>query len=348
ALRMGLIDRLATTKEIKTQALSFMGEIIKGGTRTGDKIREARRLSQRGLLASFLERTGPGRSIVFRKAREAVLEKTKGRYPAPLKIIDIVREGMSSPIETALRLEQEGIEYLMRDEVTENLMHVFSLRMGAGKILSRKDEPAPAGKINKVGVLGAGAMGSGIAQWLLGRGFQVRLKDINEQAVSAGIRNIHRSFDKLVSRRKMTGREKNEAMRLLSTSTAYTGFSSCDLVIEAVADRLDIKKAVLEELQAAAGSNWIFGTNTSSLSVDAISKASKDPSRVLGLHFFNPVSKMPLVEVVKGRETSAETLSRGIDFIKAIGKIPLIVSDSPGFLVNRILMAYANEAGLLL
>jgi 3-hydroxyacyl-CoA dehydrogenase len=174
------------------------------------------------------------------------------------------------------------------------------------------------------------------------------LRDIKEEAVAKGIKSINEAFNKLVSRRRLRPEQKADRMRLLSAATNYSGLSRCDLVIEAVAERMEIKQRVIRELQEAAGERAIFATNTSSLSVSAMAEAAKRPDRVLGLHFFNPVSQMPLVEVVKGKQTSDETMAAGVAFVKQIGKTPLIVSDSPGFLVNRILMAYGNEAGLLL
>jgi 3-hydroxyacyl-CoA dehydrogenase / enoyl-CoA hydratase / 3-hydroxybutyryl-CoA epimerase len=370
AEKMGLIDRVTTPKEIKVQAASFIEEILSGGETVRRKVLSARDRSRRGIVSRFLDRNLAGRAVVFRQARKNVLKLTRGHYPAPLKIIDIVRKGIDSPLQRALDLEQQGIKDLVNEEVTYNLLHVFSLRMHSGgptkdvkvsrTVSSTEPETSPgsgsspAGRldrispVHKVGVIGAGIMGAGIAQWLLQQGLRVRLRDINEEAVSKGIKSIYDAFNALVSRRRLRPAEKEDRMRLLSGTTGYSGFSGCDLVIEAVAERMEIKHRVIRELQEAAGDRAIFATNTSSLSVTAMAEAAKHPERVLGLHFFNPVSRMPLVEVVRGSQTSDETVTAGMAFVKQIGKTPLIVSDSPGFLVNRILMAYGNEAGLLL
>ncbi|HET6465113.1 MAG TPA: 3-hydroxyacyl-CoA dehydrogenase NAD-binding domain-containing protein [Nitrospiria bacterium] len=348
AERIGLIDRVVTSKEIPTQADSLMLEILSRGVSFQRKIQSVRMRSQKKFLTRFLNQTLIGRGLVFHQARKNVMRLTRGRYPAPLKIIDVVRRGIGVPLEGSLELEQEGLRTLVGEETTQNLIHIFSLRMHAGKLPKEITPTDHVPSIRKVGILGAGVMGAGIAQWMLQQEISVRLRDVNEEAIAKGIKTINEAFDKQVSRRKMRREEKEDRMRLLSATTGYTGFSTCDLVIEAVAERMEIKQRVIRDLQEAAGVSAIFATNTSSLSITAMAQAAKQPDRVLGLHFFNPVAQMPLIEVVKGERTSDETLAAGAAFVKRIGKTPLIVSDSPGFLVNRILMAYGNEAGLLL
>ncbi|MBI3609683.1 MAG: enoyl-CoA hydratase/isomerase family protein [Nitrospirae bacterium] len=348
AERIGLVDRVITSKEVPTQADRFLYEILSSGDSMDRKIGSARMRAQNGLMTRFLNRTALGRAVVFQQARKNVMKLTKNRYPAHLKIIEVVQAGMAKPIDRALHLEQEAMNVLIREDVTQNLLHVFSLRTHAGKLSKEMKGAETIPKIRKTGILGAGAMGSGIAQWLLQHEFQVRLRDLNEEAIAKGIKNINGLFEKLVSRKRMRPEEKEDRMRLLSATTGYSGFSTCDLIIEAVAEKMEVKQRVIRELQEVAGDRAIFATNTSALSVTTMAEASRRPDRVLGLHFFNPVSQMPLVELVKGKQTSNETLAAGVAFVKQIGKTPLIVSDSPGFLVNRILMAYANEAGLLL
>jgi len=348
AERIGLVDRVATSKEIPTQADSFMLEILAQGDLLHRKIQSARIRSQNKMMTRFLNQTPFGRGLVFHQARKNVMRLTRGRYPAPLKIIDVVRKGIGIPLEQSFELEQEGLRALIHEETTQNLIHVFSLRMHAGKLPKEITPTDQVPSVRKVGILGAGVMGAGIAQWMLQQEIAVRMRDVSEEAIAKGVKTINEAFDKLVSRRRMRREEKEDRMRLLSATTGYSGFSACDLVIEAVAERMEIKQRVIRDLQEAAGSSAIFATNTSSLSVTVIAEAAKQPDRVLGLHFFNPVNQMPLIEVVKGKRTTDETLSAGAAFVKRIGKTPLIVSDSPGFLVNRILMAYGNEAGLLL
>lgn len=348
ALQMGMVDRIMTSKEIPTQAERFMEELLDHPDAVSRTLHASRLRAQNGPWLRFLNRTALGRALVFRQARRQVLQKTRGRYPAPLQILEVLRKGIGRPIEQALPLEQEAMKALVGERVTQNLVHIFSLRIHAG--LPPKEEEAPLQilPVRKVGVLGSGIMGAGIVQWLLDHEIEVRLRDLNEAAVAKGMRMIHDLFKKLVTRRRLSRFEMESRMRLLSPTTGKTGFSNCDLLIEAVAENMDIKKKVIRDIQEAAGDAPIFATNTSSLSVTEMAGAAKKPDRVVGLHFFNPVSQMPLVEVIGAGQTSRETLALGSAFVKQIGKVPLIVRDSPGFLVNRILMAYANEAALLL
>jgi 3-hydroxyacyl-CoA dehydrogenase/enoyl-CoA hydratase/3-hydroxybutyryl-CoA epimerase len=348
AERIGLVDRILTSKEIQMQADTFMLECLTQGASLHRKIQSARRRSQNKILARFLNETPLGRALVFHQARKNVMRLTLGRYPAPLKIIDVVRKGIGGPLERSLELEQEGLHALIREETTQNLIHVFSIRRHAGKLPKEITPSDLVPPIRKVGILGAGVMGAGIAQWMLQQEIPVRLRDIHEEAIAKGVKTVNEAFEKQVSRRRIRPEEKENRMRLLSTTTDYSGFSTCDLVIEAVAEKMEVKQRVIRDLQEAAGDRAIFATNTSSLSITDMAEGAKRPDRVLGLHFFNPVAQMPLVEVVKGKMTSDETLAAGVVFVKRIGKTPLVVSDSPGFLVNRILMAYGNEAGLLL
>lgn len=348
AQRIGMIDRVVTSKEIPTQADSFMNEILGKGPVLHRKIQSARMRAQTSIMTRFLNGTPIGRALVFHQAKKKVLKTTRGRYPAPLKIIDVVRKGIGAPLEKCFELEQEGLQALVQQETTQNLLHVFSIRMRAGKFSKELSSTHSLPTIRNVGVLGAGVMGAGIAQWMLQKEIPVRLRDLNEEVIAKGLKAIDDAFEKGVSRRRMRRDEKGNRMRLLSATTGYSGFSRCDLIIEAVAEKMEIKQRLLRDLQETVGDGALFATNTSSLSVTAIAEAAIRPDRLLGLHFFNPVAQMPLVEVVKGKKTSEATLAAGVSFVKRIGKTPLVVSDSPGFLVNRILTAYGNEAGLLL
>ena len=348
AERMGLVDRVISEKSVRLQADHFLSEILLGSPDKIKKIKIKRMLNQNRFKTRILEKTFLGRYFVFSQAKKNILKFSKGHYPAPLEILKIIRDGFLQSVPLALPLEQKVMQKLIRHETTRNLLHVFETRLQAGKLSPEIQSATGPTPVKKVGVLGAGAMGAGIAQWISQRGIPVRLKDVSLEAVSKGMKTINHLLQKQVSKRRITPAEKNEYLRFVSGTTTYSGFSNCDLVIEAVAERLDIKKKVFQELQAGTKDHMILATNTSSLSVFSMAETAKTPERLLGLHFFNPVARMPLVEVVRSKQTSDATLAAGVAFVKQIGKTPLIVSDSPGFLVNRILMAYANEAGLLL
>ncbi len=348
AERIGLVDRVITPKAVEIQAERFLLERLRLGSAGEDAVRRARFRSQRGILSRVLNHTGLGNRIVIATARRQVLKRTEGRYPAPLKILEVLREGFRKPLREALSLEESAIESLLKEKVTQNLLHIFEMRQAAGRIPKEAPRPPSHTPMMKVGVLGAGVMGAGIAHIMIMHDLTVRMRDMNEEALLKGLREVHRLLEKPASRRPRDRREVRRRFERLSTTVGYAGFGDCDLVIEAVAERIEIKRKVLRDLQEAAGDRPFFATNTSSLSVSLLAEAAKRPDRVLGLHFFNPVERMPLVEVIRGRKTSEEALAAGVAFVKQIGKTPLIVGDGPGFLVNRILMAYANEAGMLL
>jgi len=187
-------------------------------------------------------------------------------------------------------------------------------------------------------------MGGGIAQLFSAKSIRVRMKDINWDAITKGYHHAHKIFKKAVDRKKMKASDLMNAMARIEGTTRYEGFKHLDLVVEAVVEDLEIKKKVFTELDAATDPKAILATNTSSLSVSKIASAVKDPSRVVGMHFFNPVDKMPLVEVIRGTATSDEAASTVFQLSKKVGKTPILVKDSPGFVVNRILGPYMNEA----
>ena len=296
-----------------------------------------------GRMARLAEATPLGRRFILSQARRQVLKETKGHYPAPLKAIEVMREAAGKPLERALALEAEAIGELIVTDVSKNLIHVFHLMEDA-----KKAAPAAGGReVRRVAVLGAGVMGGGIAQLLAFRGIGVRLKDINREALSTGLRHAREQFEKLVKRRKLRSREAEDRMNAIAPSLDYSGFGTIDLVIEAVVERLDVKKAVLREAEAAVG-DAILTTNTSSLSVTEMQRVLERPERFAGMHFFNPVHRMPLVEVIRGEDSSDEAVATVFALARKLDKTPIIVKDGPGFVVNRVLTPYLNEAGYLL
>ncbi len=302
---------------------------------------------KRSFMQRVLEDTAPGRKVILRTARKQVLSRTGGHYPAPLRILDVLDATLGSSMEKALRRESEVAGELITTPVSKNLIHVFQLRERARKETGAGPgvEPRP---VESVAVLGAGVMGGGIAQLLAFRGRRVRMKDIRHEAVSSGLQHARQLFDKAVERRKMSRRDADAAMERISGGVEYHGFAAADLVIEAVVERMDVKRQVLREAEEHVHEGCILATNTSSLSVDAMAEALERPGDFGGLHFFNPVHRMPLVEVVRGERTSDETVATLYRLAVDLGKVPVAVKDGPGFLVNRILGPYLNEAGWLL
>ncbi|MGK7313343.1 MAG: 3-hydroxyacyl-CoA dehydrogenase NAD-binding domain-containing protein [Candidatus Longimicrobiales bacterium M2_2A_002] len=297
-----------------------------------------------GLAQRLAEATPAGRAVIFRQARKQVMKNTKGKYPAPLKALEVMKESAGTSLEEALAIEARALGALIVTDESKNLIHVYHLMEGA-----RKGGPdAEPRAVKRVGVLGAGVMGGGIAQLLAYRDFQVRLKDIEKEALSEGLQHARSMFDKLVSKHKLDRREADRYMDVISPSLDYSGFGTVGLVIEAVVERMDVKKSVLKEMEAEVGDDAVLTSNTSSLSITEMASGLERPENFAGMHFFNPVHKMPLVEVIRGEKTSDEAAATVFDVAVELGKKPVLVNDGPGFLVNRILTPYLNEAGFLL
>lgn len=300
-----------------------------------------------GVVDRVLAGTGPGRRVVLSQARANVLERAGGHYPAPFKILEILPEILSLPEDEALRVEARAFGALAATTVHRQLLHVFHLREDARKV-ERAIPGAEPGDVSRMAVLGAGVMGGGIAQLAAGNGIHVRMKDIRDEAVGGGLKHARDLFQKGVKRHRMTPREAEEAMGRITGTLSYDGFRGVELVVEAVVERLEVKRAVLRETEGAVGDGCILATNTSSLPIDDIADALERPDRFCGMHFFNPVHRMPLVEVIRGRQTSRDTLATVHALAVRMGKVPVVCGDGPGFLVNRILGPYLNEAGHLL
>jgi 3-hydroxyacyl-CoA dehydrogenase/enoyl-CoA hydratase/3-hydroxybutyryl-CoA epimerase len=276
------------------------------------------------------------------------MRKTGGHYPAHLKILEVVRRSTNKPIDAALEIEARAAGELVASSVSKNLIHVFNLREEARKGTGVDDETVQPGRVEYLAVLGAGVMGGGIAQLAAHRGIHVRMKDIRHDAVESGLQHAGKLFAGLVKRRKLRRREADQRMALISGGLGYDGFKRQDLVVEAVVEKMDIKRIVLRETEDAVGSGCVLATNTSSLSVDEMASALARPENFVGMHFFNPVHRMPLVEVVRGARSSDYAVATTYALVLALGKVPVVTNDGPGFLVNRILGPYMNEAGFLL
>lgn len=301
----------------------------------------------RGLLTRLVDDTLPGRMIALRTARKQVRSATGGHYPAPMRILEILGDHLGSSVEKSLDAEARAAGELIVSSVSKNLIHVYFMRQRARKEDGTADDVEP-GEVEQLGVVGAGVMGGGIAQLAAYHDVRVRMKDIEHEGVSAGLRHARRTFDKAVERRKLSRREADRKMELVSGGVSYDGFGAADLVVEAVVEKLEVKHAVLREVEEIVPDDCVLATNTSSLRVDDLAEVLEDPGRFGGLHFFNPVHRMPLVEVVRGARTDPRTVATLHAFAAEMGKVPVVVADGPGFLVNRILGPYMNEAGWLL
>jgi 3-hydroxyacyl-CoA dehydrogenase/enoyl-CoA hydratase/3-hydroxybutyryl-CoA epimerase len=294
------------------------------------------------LAALALEGNPIGRRLVLAKAREKVLKETRGHYPAPLEALEVVVEGYGKPVAVGLEAEARHIGNVFGGPVQRNLLWIFfqteqiKKETGAGDARPRT--------VSRMGVLGAGVMGGGIAQLAADKGIPARMKDIDPKALAGGFAAAARVWNEAVEKRRLTPREMDAKMALVSGTLDYSGFARCDVTVEAVVEKLAVKRAVLKEWEAAVPPEAIFASNTSTLPIREIAAGAAEAGRVVGMHFFNPVHRMPLVEVIRGERTSDETVATVFDLARRLGKTPVVVRDSPGFLVNRVLAPYLSEA----
>ena len=298
------------------------------------------------LQAVALEENPVGRKLLFQQAKKALVRKTRGQYPAPEKALEAIRIGVEKGAEEGYRAEANLFGELVVSEVSKRLVEIFFATQ-ALKRDSGVDEAGVKGrKVQKVAMLGAGLMGAGIAYVTAEAGIPVRLKDKDDAALGRGFKQIAGILDEKVKRRRLTRRERDDKLALVTGTTDYSGMRNADVVIEAVFEDLKVKHAVLRDVERESP-NTIFASNTSSLPIGKIAEGAQHPERVVGMHFFSPVNKMPLLEVIRAPKTSPETVATIVALGKKIGKTVIVVNDGVGFYTSRILAPYVNEAAFI-
>ncbi|MES2996748.1 MAG: 3-hydroxyacyl-CoA dehydrogenase NAD-binding domain-containing protein [Verrucomicrobiota bacterium] len=322
----GLVDAVVPRENLDSHALTFLAR--------GKRHPKSFALLHNPLVAS----------IIAAKAGKELLEKTRGLYPAPAAALKVAVDSCRGPVEDGLQREKDAILQLVSRPETRQLMRLFFLRERAKKHRHTAAEPRPIGRC---AVIGAGVMGAGIAYWLSTRGHDVILRDVDDAALARGMKTIARNYDESRSRRILTPTEAARGLDRIVASAVPVPLNHCDLVIEAAVEQLDIKRKVFADLSARSRPDTILATNTSALPIHELAAVTTHPDRLVGLHFFNPVHRMPLVEVVRTTTTSDQTLAIVVAFVRSIGKLPVVVRDSPGFLVNRILVPYLIQAALM-
>ncbi|WAC17850.1 3-hydroxyacyl-CoA dehydrogenase NAD-binding domain-containing protein [Luteolibacter sp. SL250] len=283
-------------------------------------------------------------AVIRKKARAGLMAKTRGLYPGPAAALEVVADSVGRSREESLRAERDEIIRLAELPETHQLMRLFFLQERAKKHRHVEAEPR---KVENTAVIGAGVMGSGIAYWLSTRGYPVLLRDVSADAIAKGMAGIGKLYRDAASRRVLTPTEAARGLDRIHPSSVPVPMGRCDLVIEAAVEELGIKKKICADLSSRVSAETLLATNTSALPIHELAEVITNPGRLLGLHFFNPVHRMQLVEVVRTPSTSDETLATGVAFVRSIGKLPVVVRDSPGFLVNRILMPYLVEAAAI-
>lgn len=332
ARRIGLADEVVY-KEI------LLETAIKAARKGIGKKRPRTIRARRPLIIRLMEGNPFTRSIVFRMAKKTVLKETRGNYPAPLAALDAVRTGLGRGRKAGYRKEARFLGELAVTAISKNLVSIYYLN----EALKKDVAPSPA-RIANAGVLGAGVMGGGIAQLFAEKGIFVRMKDIKTAFIATGLKAAANVFKKRAKKGILDPLQARDGFDRITGTLDYSGFGQADMVVEAVVENMDVKKAVVAEFENASKESAIFASNTSSLSITELATASQRPDKVVGMHFFNPVDKMPLVEIVRGEKTSDETAAAIATLSRRLGKLPVTVNDGPGFLVNRILMPYLGEA----
>jgi 3-hydroxyacyl-CoA dehydrogenase/enoyl-CoA hydratase/3-hydroxybutyryl-CoA epimerase len=298
-------------------------------------------------IGQLLEYTSIGRGILFSQASKQTLAKTHGNYPAPLRIIDAIKAGVNSGIEYGLQVEARHFGELCMTPVSANLRNLFFATTQMKKESGAGD--AKPRKVKKAAVLGGGLMGGGIANVTAGKaGVPVRIKDINQTGIANALKYSYSLLDKKLKKRFISKTELQKQMSLLTGTTDYSGFHDVDLVVEAVFEDLALKQQMVADIEQHCSEHTVFASNTSSLPIGQIAAKAARPENVIGLHYFSPVDKMPLVEVIAHDKTSPETIATTVAFARKQGKTPIVVKDGAGFYVNRILALYMNEAAQLL
>lgn len=345
AFKAHMVDGLVAW-EFKDQKVDeFVQQLL---TKEGAKKILDRR--QQDLTTRLLENNPIGRSIVYSQTKKAVMEKTKGRYPSALLALDVITKGYPLPLKDGLKLEVDTFVNNVPQgfEVAKYLIGIFFTQEAVKKDSGVEDKNVKPREIKNAAVLGAGTMGATIAWLFADRYINTRMKDISWEIIGKGIGVARELFKKGVKAKKVKPWEFDRKFALIAGTIDYTGFQHAQLVLEAATENLELKRKIFNEVEAVVSKDCIIASNTSSLTIKEMAQGMKHPERFVGMHFFNPVPKMPLVEVVKGPQTTPEVVATTVELCKKLGKTPIVVGDCHGFLINRIFMMGANETMLML
>ncbi|MFC4993582.1 3-hydroxyacyl-CoA dehydrogenase NAD-binding domain-containing protein [Rubritalea tangerina] len=299
---------------------------------------------KRQLPVHLLEHNPLTVALIRKQASDSLYKKTRGLYPALNKSIDVLCDSVRVSLNESLQNEKNAIQELSTSSEAKQLMRLFFASEKAKKL--KLDGPQPP-TLTQCAVIGSGVMGSGISYWLATRKRSVILKDINDDALAAGMKNIEKTLHTSEKKRILTATQSRAALDRITPTTHALPLLDREIVIEAATENLALKKKIFEQLSELMSPDTILATNTSALPISELSDHISHPERLVGIHFFNPVPMMKLVEVVNTPKTSKQTLAAAILFVQQIGKLPVVVQDSPGFVVNRILVPYLIRAAQL-
>ena len=349
ALKLGLVDEVVPAPILLEVARRRARELAKGALRRESPggVARLRKEGVGALQKLALEENALGRELLFREARKKLLKKSGGHYPAPEKALEAVKYGYEKGFERGLEREARLFGDVAVSEVSRRLIDIFFATTALKKDTGVDDPSVKARKVERAGVLGGGLMGSGIAFVTVGAGIPVRVREKDDLAAARALGSVRALLDERVKRRSIDRLERQATMRLLTATTDWSGFEGLDLLIEAVFEDLALKQEMVRAFEKV-NARGIFASNTSSIPIGRIAEASSRPEAVLGMHYFSPVQKMPLLEVIVTPRTAPEVTATAVAVGKKQGKTVIVVNDGPGFYTSRILTPYMNEAAELL
>jgi 3-hydroxyacyl-CoA dehydrogenase/enoyl-CoA hydratase/3-hydroxybutyryl-CoA epimerase len=275
-------------------------------------------------------------------------QKTRGLYPAPEAALAAMVEGAMVDFDTAMRVESRYLAGLMTSSVAKNMINTFFFNLNAIKGGQSRPKDVPRYQPKKVGVLGAGMMGSGIAYSQATKGIATVLKDVSVEAAEKGKSYTAKLTQKRVDKGQMSAEKQQGILSLITPTTNAADLQGCDLIIEAVFEQRELKAMVTREAEPMLAEGGFFASNTSTLPISGLAQASRDAKKFVGIHFFSPVDKMKLVEIIRGKDTDDETIARAYDYVQALGKLPIVVNDSRGFYTSRTFGTFVMEGAAML
>jgi len=329
ALKEGAVDAVVELEQFGDAAASLIKQCSEGKL----DIAERRGIKKNPLLLSPLEL-----AMAYESAKGVIAGKAGPHYPAPLTIVETVKAHAGKKRDEALPFESESFVKLAKTDVAESLVGIFLKDQHIGRVA--KKHMTAAGKVEQAAVLGAGIMGGGVAYQSASNGVPIVMKDIRQEALDDGLEEVGKLLNKQIQRGKIKPAGMADVLNTIQPALSYGEFDGVDLVVEAVVENPKIKQSVLAEVEQQVSDDTIITTNTSTISVNLLAKALKRPENFCGMHFFNPVHRMPLVEVIRAETSSEKAIATTVAYAKAMRKTPIVVNDCPGFLVNRILFAY--------
>jgi 3-hydroxyacyl-CoA dehydrogenase/enoyl-CoA hydratase/3-hydroxybutyryl-CoA epimerase/enoyl-CoA isomerase len=337
ALKDGAVDAVVPADKVQESARHLIQQVLDG---------KLNYRCRRDELRAPMQFSPIEKMMVFESVRGVVGAKAGKHYPAPMAAIKTIEKGISQEMEKALETEIKGFVKLAKGPVAESLVNLFlsdqAIKKSAGKYAKN------ATPVKQAAVLGAGIMGGGVAYQSASKGTPIIMKDIRPEALELGLSEANKLFNGQIERGRLTAAKALKAMNGITPALSYGEFAHVDLVVEAVVENVNVKKSVLAETEKYLADDAILASNTSTISITELAKDLKRPENFCGMHFFNPVHRMPLVEVIRGEKSSDEAIAKTVAYAQAMGKTPIVVNDCPGFLVNRVLFPYFAGFSLMM